>query len=108
MKDYAKEARKLKESGTTCSNSIYNVFKDDLNINSSPPAPRSIEGKCGALLTTEFILKELGKDNYIEEYNKMFLEKFKYNKCFDLMKKERRCCDYVEESAKYICKIIDK
>jgi len=104
--NYEEEARKLKSSGVICSNALFNVFKDDLNLTGNPPAPRSIDGMCGAYLTAKYILKEIGKEEYIDDYNKMFTEKFKSNKCLELMKKDRRCVDYVGESAKFINNLI--
>ena len=108
MEKYEIEARKLKESGKLCSNALYEVFKNDLKLEGNPPAPRSIDGICGAILTTEYILKQIGKEEYIEDYKEKFISKFKYIKCLELMRYEHRCSDYVGFSAEYITNLLDK
>lgn len=107
MNKYEENARKLKEGGLLCSDAVFSVFENELNLKGSPPAPRSIDGKCGALLTTEYILKSIGREDLIDEYNNYFINKFGSSKCLELMKKDRRCNDYVGESAKYISDIIN-
>ena len=102
MNNYEKEARENHLNGNNCSISLYKVFKDKLNIQSEAPKPRSIDGKCGAILATEQILREIGKEDYIDEYEKDFLNRFKYVKCIDLMKNDRRCNDYICYSASVI------
>ena len=99
-------ARELKSSGKNCSYSLYTAFKDDYKLKEEYPLPRSIDGKCGALLTTEHILKQLGKEEYIPEYEKMFLEQFGYIKCLDLLKNTKRCNDYVGFSADFLDKVL--
>ena len=101
------KARELKSNGTNCSIAIYTVFKDDYKI-SNPPAPRSIDGKCGALLTTIEILKDLNKEEYIDEYIKEFINKFGSDKCLELMKKDRRCNDYVGWSTSKIEEYLER
>ena len=108
MGKYEESARLMHKHGNTCSYSIYNAFLDDYELDGEYPKPRSIDGKCGAVLTTEKILKELGMEEYIEEYEKEFLEKFGYVKCVDLMKNDRRCNDYIGFSANKIEEIINK
>ena len=108
MDKYEDKARSLKQSGALCSNAIFDAFKDELKLEGKPPLPRSIDGKCGAILTTEYILKNINREKYIDEYNKLFLDKFKYDKCLDLMKNDRRCSDYVGLSSRYISEILNK
>ena len=108
MNDYEVKARKLKQSGLLCSNAVFDTFKDELNLEGKPPAPRSIDGKCGALLTTEYILKNIGREDLIDEYDELFLKKFGSLKCVDLMRKDRRCNDYVGWAAKRLSEILDK
>lgn len=100
------QAREYKQSGINCSNSIYRVFKDDYKLSGNVPAPRSIEGKCGALLMTIQILKDLGKEQYIDDYQKEFIDRFGSDKCIDLMRKDRKCNDYVGWSTNYIEEVI--
>lgn len=108
MDFYEKKARELKASGLLCSNAIYDSFKNDLNLNGEVPAPRSIDGKCGALLATEYILRNIDMEDYINDYNNFFISRFGSNKCIELMKKDRRCNDYVGESARYISDLLTK
>ena len=77
-----------------------------MNLSNDFPKPRSIEGKCGALLTAQKILKELGYEEKIEEFEKEFVRRFGYSKCIELMTHERRCNDYVGESARMLDEII--
>ena len=58
MNNHEKTARELKEQGQNCSISLHTAFEKDTNLSKEYPAPRSIEGKCGALLTAIKILKE--------------------------------------------------
>ena len=106
MNKREEKARELKSDGMLCSNALFEVFKEEVGQDLIPPLPRSIDGKCGAVLTTEFILNKLNKSDYIDEYNKIFEEKFGSLKCFDLMKKDRRCSDYVGESARFISNLL--
>ena len=107
MSKHEDKARNLKSEGNNCSEALYGAF-DDLNLSNNYPMPRSIDGKCGALLMAIFILKETGHSDKIEEFEKEFVKKYGYSKCIDLMTHERRCSDYVGESAKMIDKILDE
>ena len=69
--------------------------------------PRSIDGKCGALLTAIKILKETGHEDKIEEFEKEFVKKFGYAKCLDLVMHGRKCNDYVGEAAKMLDDILN-
>ena len=62
------KARELHSNGINCSNSLYFAFKDIFDLGDNVPQPRSIDGLCGTVLTTEYILKRLGKVEYIKEY----------------------------------------
>lgn len=107
-KDYGVLAKKLYESGNNCSNSIFKVFVEELNLEGSAPQPRSIDGLCGCVLITKYILSQINKSEYIEDYVQKFIEKFKYNKCVDLIRYQRRCNDYVAFSANYIQSILEQ
>ena len=106
MNNHESIARKLKSEGNNCSFSVYNAFKD-LDLSIDFPAPRSIDGKCGALLTSLKILKEKGFENKIEEFEEWFIYEFGYNKCVDLMTHERRCNDYVGMCSKKLDEILN-
>ena len=107
MINHEQTARALKQSGKNCSTSLHTAFEEDTKLSNDYPAPRSIEGKCGALLTAVKILKETGHEDKIEDFEKEFIKKFGYSKCVDLMTHEKRCSDYVGESAKMIDKILE-
>lgn len=95
-------ARKLKSEGNNCSNSLYKAFASDYHLSGDIPSPRSVDGLCGTVLTTMQILKELGKEEYIGEYKKLFLQNFGYLTCIDLMRHDRRCSDYIGFSSNFI------
>ena len=108
MSNHEIEARKLKNKGNNCSNSLYSAFSKDVKLGGEYPNPRSVDGKCGALLTALKILEETGHGDKKEEFEKEFIKRFKYTKCIDLMTFERRCNDYVGESAKLLDEILAK
>ena len=106
MNNHEEYARNLKKQGKNCSASLNNAFQKDNNISSEFPMPRSIEGKCGALLTSLKILEETGNGDKKDEFEKEFIKKFGYSKCIELMTHGRRCEDYVGESAKMLEEIL--
>lgn len=108
MSNHEEKARSYKKQGDNCSTSLHKAFKEDIELSNNYPMPRSIDGKCGALLTALKILEETGHEEKQEEFEKWFLNKFGYVKCIELMSHERRCNDYVGESAKYIDSILNK
>ena len=107
MTKYEEKARTIHNEGNNCSYSVYTVFKDDIKLDGKIPAPRSEDGKCGAALAAEKILRELGKEEYIEEFEQYFISEFGYITCIDLMREQRRCNDYVGKSATFIDRIIN-
>ena len=108
MSNHETDAKELKNNGKNCSDSLYSAFSKDTKLSENYPAPRSIDGKCGALLTALYILEETGNSNKKEEFEEEFVRRFKYSKCIDLMKYEGRCTDYVGESAKLLDEMIEK
>lgn len=102
MTNHETRARELKSQGNNCSTSLHGAFSEDTKLSEEFPAPRSIEGKCGALLTAKKILKETGHEDKIDDFEKEFIKKFGYATCKELMTHERRCNDYVGEAAKMI------
>ena len=107
MSNHEERARELHRQGNNCSTSVHTAFSEDTKISADYPEPRSIEGKCGALITAEKILKDTGNEDEIEKFEKEFNEEFGYVKCIDLMTHERRCNDYVGWSSKKIDEILD-
>ena len=107
MSNHENEARELKQRGNNCSTSVHTAFSKDTNISDEYPAPRSIEGKCGALLTALKILEETGHGDKKEEFEKEFIKKFGYSKCIQLMTHEKECNDYVGEVSKMLDEILN-
>ncbi len=108
MEDYEKIARDIHKSGKTCSYALYSTFQKDFNLEGEFPLPRSIDGKCGALLTAHKIMDELNLKEYKESFEEDFLNKFGSIKCLELMKQDRRCNDYVGFAANEISKYINE
>ena len=106
MGKHEERARALKAQGNNCSYSLYMAFMEDKRLEGNYPEPRSIDGKCGALLTAIKILQEMGHEDKIEEFEKKFIELFGYNKCRDLMTHGARCNDYVGECARMLDEIL--
>ncbi len=107
MNNHEEEARKNHKKGNNCSVSLHSVFEKEYKLSKDFPMPRSIDGKCGALLTAIQILKEIGHEDKIEEFEKEFIRKFGYTKCLDLVTHGRKCNDYVGEAAKMLDEILE-
>lgn len=107
MYNHEEKAREYKQNGNNCSVSMHKAFSEDINLSKDFPAPRSIEGKCGALLTALKILEETGHSDKKEKFEKEFIKKFGYTKCIELMTHEKRCNDYIGKSAKMIDDILN-
>ena len=107
MTNHEERARQLHRMGNNCSTSLHKAFSEDMDLSQDFPMPRSIDGKCGALLTSLKILKEKGYEEEQEKFENWFIQEFEYSKCMDLMTHGRRCNDYVGESAKMLDKILE-
>ncbi len=107
MNKYEELARKIHKEGHLCSYCIYHTFRDDYKIKEDYPAPRSIDGKCGVLLTCQKILKDLNKEDLIPLYEEKFIEQFKYTKCLDLIKNGRVCNDNVGIGARILSELLE-
>ena len=108
MNELEEVARNLKLQGNNCSVSVYQAFAKKLNLSGDYPAPRSIDGKCGALLTSLKILEETGHQDRQEEFEKDFIKEFGYVKCLELMSYQTRCSDYVGWAAKKVSAMIEE
>ena len=64
-----KEARKRHNNGYSCSSSVYSTFSD--LVSGTAPFPRSEGGKCGAVLSAEKILQQLGMSS--AEFDEKFI-----------------------------------
>ena len=108
MKDYEFEARKLHKQGYNCSSSLHESYKNDLSLGDDYPAPRSIDGKCGAVLVTEQILEKTGNKQFVNEYENIFTKNHGSLKCKELTGDKKKCNDYIGFSAKYLKEKIKK
>ena len=101
MIDYETIARNNHHGGMNCSASVYDALGlNNTNI-TEPPFPRSIGGKCGAVLAAEQTIRERGgTEEDVEEFERRFKEKFEHVKCLDLLGyKNGKCNDYVGTAA---------
>ena len=93
-----KEARKRHNSGYSCSSSVYSTFSD--LVSGTAPFPRSEGGKCGAVLSAEKILQQLGMSS--AEFDEEFIKQFGSLKCGELRKSRVPCNDLVGIAAKMV------
>lgn len=103
--DHESEARGIHRTGLNCSNSVYRAFSDIDHVGGTPPAPRSIAGKCGALITAQKVLHDLGIDAE-DELEHAFEEEFGFVKCVDLKRHRCNCNDCVGVAARLADEII--
>ncbi|MBR3235764.1 MAG: hypothetical protein IKG11_09130 [Atopobiaceae bacterium] len=101
LMDHEKEARAIHRSGYNCSNSVYQAFSDIDHAGGNPPAPRSIAGKCGALITAQKVLRDLGIDRE-EELEQAFASELGYVLCRDLKRNRVDCNDCVGVAARLV------
>lgn len=99
--DHEKEARAIHRGGQNCSNSIDRAFADVNTAVGNPPAPRSIAGKCGALLAAQKVLTDLGIDR-TEELEAAFQSELGYVLCRDLKRNRISCNDCVGTAARLV------
>ncbi len=99
--NHEQTARDIHLSGLNCSNSVYQAFSDIDHANDTPPAPRSIEGKCGALLTAQKVLRDLGIDRE-DDLERDFQAELGYVLCRDLKRNRRSCNDCVGVASRLV------
>ena len=92
------EARQRHNSGSNCASSVYAAFSD--RVSGTAPLPRSEGGKCGAVLSAEKILQQLGKGS--AEFDEKFIERFGSLKCGELRRSRVPCNDLVGIAAKMV------
>lgn len=104
--DFEKEARNHHRRGVSCAGSVYRAFADMNPHKTQAPIPRSEGGKCGAVLSAEKILREMGIGK-TEEFEKEFITRFGSLKCFELMGKNNGTCnDFVGAAASIVAELI--
>lgn len=99
-------AREIHRSGYNCSNSVYKAFADVDKVGGTPPAPRSIAGKCGALLAAQRVLEDMGVSS-TEELERDFAAELGYVKCVDLKRNRVNCNDCVGVAARLTEKYLE-
>ena len=92
-------ARSIHRTGYNCSNSVDKAFSDVNGAAGNPPAPRSIAGKCGALLAAQKVLRDLGIGSE-DELERAFSEELGYVTCVELKRHRCDCNDCVGVAAR--------
>ena len=114
MNEMEMKARENHRNGNNCSASLAMAFADKLGMSADEakafvPAPRSIDGKCGAYLSVVAMLEKMGIDK-TKEYEKMFLEKEGSLFCKELIAGRagtgRTCNDIIGEAAEMFDSLI--
>lgn len=97
MIDYETIARRNHLSGMNCAASVYDALGMHNPNKTTPPRPRSIDGKCGAVLAAEQTIREAGgTKSDVEEFEKRFIQKFGHLKCSELLGSVNgKCNDFV-------------
>ena len=106
MKDYSEEAKKLHRDGERCAAAVYKAFSD-VNDNSDGviPLPRSEDGKCGAVIAAEKLIREMQLGD-VADFDAEFTKQYGSLKCAELIKQHgRRCNEFVGFAAEYIGKV---
>ncbi|MBQ7059083.1 MAG: C_GCAxxG_C_C family protein [Firmicutes bacterium] len=106
--DHEKAARATHRRGTSCAGSVYQAFADVNKHMTNAPTPRSEGGKCGAVLSAEKVLREVGVGK-IDEFEREFKERFGSVKCYELLgKRNGSCNDFVGAAAAIADKLLEK
>lgn len=92
--NHENEARRIHRTGHNCSNSVDRAFSDVNSAAGNPPAPRSIAGKCGALLAAQKVLSDLGIRRE-GELERAFEKELGFVTCVELKRNRRDCNDCV-------------
>ena len=105
MIDYETIARSNHKSGMNCSMAVYDALymRDETN-RTDPPRPRSIDGKCGAILAAEQYIRENGgTESQVEEFEAQFIAKYEHLKCAELRGiLGGKCNEYVGAAASIV------
>ena len=97
----------MHRTGYNCSQSVWRAFADIDHAKGNPPAPRSIGGKCGALLAAQKVLRNLGIDRE-DEIERAFANEFGYVTCLQLKLHRRNCNDCVGVAARLVDEFLAK
>ena len=108
--DFETIARNNHRNGMNCATAVYSALTEINTNKTTPPMPRSEGGKCGTVLATEQILREMGKSqDTIDAFDKQFTEQFGSLKCSELRGMLRnKCNDYVGTAASMVAAMIEE
>ena len=101
MIDYETIARNNHNGGMNCALSVYDALGMSNPNKTTAPRPRSEDGKCGAVISAEQTIREMGgTQEDIAEFERRFMEKFQHLQCSELRGILRgKCNDYVGAAA---------
>ncbi len=115
--NYEEKARGLfHKDGANCSQAVAAAFADKIGLSEEKamevtPPPRSIEGKCGAVLASEMILEKLSIDKK-DEFEEKFKKLNKYIECKPLVAQKKdtgkTCHDIVADAARILDEMISE
>ena len=98
-------ARAIHRAGRSCSVAVYEAFSNVDHAGGNSPAPRSIDGKCGALLAAEQVLHDLGVDAE-GELDGAFERELGYVRCTELRRHRIDCNDCVGVAARLLDELL--
>lgn len=107
MIDYETIARNNHSSGMNCAAAVYDALSVTNDNKTTPPRPREKDGKCGAVLAAEKVIREMGgTEEDVLEFEKRFVDKFQHLKCSELRGILRgKCNDYVGVAASIVAQM---
>ncbi|MDO4796508.1 MAG: C-GCAxxG-C-C family protein [Coriobacteriales bacterium] len=99
--NHVERAHSIHSTGRSCSTSVYQAFADVNRAGGTASAPRSIEGKCGALLAARQVLADMGVDAQ-DDLERRFRERFGHVRCDELLRTRFACGEFVVEAARLV------
>ena len=106
MNTYEEKARSNHRSFMNCSSSVYSAFNSVNSKHSTPPAPRSEGGKCGAVLAAELIIREMGTGS-VAVFEKEFENLYGSLRCAELRGAATgQCNDFVGAAARIASQMV--
>lgn len=104
--DYEAAARNSHRSGQNCAMAVYGAFRQVNGNSTSAPRPREEDGKCGAVLAAEKVMREMNIGD-TAEFDKEFERLYGSLKCADLRGAATgKCNDYVGTAAKMVGELL--
>ena len=90
-----------------CATAVYDALSMTNENKTTPPRPREKDGKCGAVLAAEKVIREMGgTEEDVLDFEKRFVDKFQHLKCSELRGILRgKCNDYVGVAAAIVAQM---